>query len=88
MQLLTCPCCGYKTYLEENVGSYSICEVCFWEDDPLQSENPAMENGANKVSLIQGQKNFEEFGACEKEMISHVRRPSNNELRDPDWRPF
>ena len=36
----TCPCCGYKTFNEKPNGTYEICEVCFWEDDPLQLENP------------------------------------------------
>ncbi|MBK8722315.1 MAG: hypothetical protein IPL95_08625 [Saprospiraceae bacterium] len=46
-----------------------MCEVCFWEDDPNQLDDPNYEGGANRVSLKQGQKNFIEFGACEKEMI-------------------
>ncbi|HVI41567.1 MAG TPA: CPCC family cysteine-rich protein, partial [Anaerovoracaceae bacterium] len=70
-----CPCCGYYTFDNKPDGGYDICKVCFWEDDPIQLEDPTYEGGANKVSLIQAQKNYQEFGACELEMTPHVRRP-------------
>jgi len=81
-----CPCCGYKTLVENPGGTYAICSVCFWEDDLVQLEDPDYEGGANKVSLKQGQRNFIEFGACEKEMIQHVRKPKIEEERDVDWK--
>lgn len=83
-----CPCCGYKTFTHEPNGSFEICEVCFWEDDPVQLNDPDYEGGANKVSLRQGQRNFIEFGACEKEIIEHVRKPTKDEQRDSDWKPL
>jgi hypothetical protein len=45
-----CPCCGYKTLSEER--SWGICEICFWEDDPIQFEDPDYEGDANVQSLI------------------------------------
>jgi len=81
-----CPCCGYKTFDIEPDGTYEICPVCFWEDDQL--EDPNYEGGANNVSLKQGQRNFIEFGACDKEMIKHVRKPKKNEQRDDNWKIF
>lgn len=84
----TCPCCGYKTFSAKPNGSYDICEVCFWEDDQTQLGDPDYEGGANKVSLRQGQKNFVEFGACEREMINNVRQPTNEEKRDENWNPL
>lgn len=74
-----CPCCGCYTFDNKPDGSYDICQVCFWEDDPIQLEDPTFEGGANKVSLIQAQKNYKKFGACEREMIPHVRKPTENE---------
>ncbi|WP_221392974.1 CPCC family cysteine-rich protein [Dyadobacter sp. NIV53] len=82
----TCPCCGYKTFIEIPNGHYDICEVCFWEDDPIQADDPNYEGGANRVSLKQGQKNFAEFGACELEMIKNVRKPFKDEQRDDNWK--
>lgn len=83
-----CPCCGYKTFKEQPNGSYDICQVCFWEDDPIQLDNPDYEGGANRVSLKQGQKNFVEFGACEREMTKNVRQPTKDEQREKNWKPL
>jgi Cysteine-rich CPCC len=44
-----CPCCRSKTLSEK--GGYEICSVCGWEDDPVQSKDPAYSGGANKDSL-------------------------------------
>ncbi len=87
-QKFACPCCGYKTFTEEAHGTYDICEVCYWEDDPNQFADPDDEDGANRVSLRQAQKNFAEFGACEKEMVANVRKPHADEMRDKDWKPL
>ena len=83
-----CPCCGYKTYFEEPNGSFDICQVCFWEDDPVQNDDPDCKGGANRVSLRIGQKNFNDFGACEKEMIKNVRKPKISEKRDVNWKTY
>jgi hypothetical protein len=83
-----CPCCGYKTFIDKPEGNYDICEVCFWEDDPIQFANPNYRNGANEVSLKEGQKNFLKFGACEKEMITNVRTPNSDEKRDKNWKAY
>jgi hypothetical protein len=79
-----CPCCGYYTFENKPDSSYDICKVCFWEDDPIQLEDPAYEGGANKVSLSQARENFKEFGACEHEMIQYVRKPYPDELTGID----
>ncbi|MBP3944592.1 hypothetical protein J5U18_13725 [Sphingobacteriaceae bacterium WQ 2009] len=84
----TCPCCGYKTFNEVPNGTYDICHVRFWEDDPIQFDDPNYEGGANRVSLKQGQINFIEFGACEREMIKNVRKPYTDEQRDENWQPI
>jgi hypothetical protein len=36
-------------------GTYEICEVCDWEDDPVQLRFPNMRGGANKISLVESQ---------------------------------
>ena len=84
----TCPCCGYKTFSQTPNGSYDICEVCFWEDDGIQLEDPDYEGGANRVSLRQGQKNFLKFGACEETMIPNVRPATVDEPKDEKWHPL
>lgn len=74
-----CPCCGFLTYTKAPCGEYDICQVCFWEDDPIQKEYPDEDGGANKVSLNQARINFRKFGACEEECIPFVRPPRQEE---------
>ncbi|WP_379163191.1 CPCC family cysteine-rich protein [Paenibacillus sp. sgz5001063] len=88
MKKYTCPCCGYMTLDEQPTGTYEICKICFWEDDGVQFDDPDYEGGANKVSLRQGQKNFIEFGACEERCIQFVRKPNDDDVRDPHWLPL
>lgn len=54
MRDLPCPCCGFLT-LEGEYGSYAICPVCDWEDDPVQLANPSSSGGANTRSLAEAQ---------------------------------
>ena len=82
----TCPCCGYKTLDEEPPGTYDICPICFWEDDGVQFDDPDYEGGANEVSLRQAQKNFIEFGACDRGALAHVRSPTEQDARDTEWK--
>lgn len=54
----TCPCCGYKTLDEPATGTYDICELCGWEDDLVQKEDPDYEGGANGICLREAQHEF------------------------------
>jgi hypothetical protein len=51
----------------------------------MQFDNPDYRDGANHVSLREAQKNFLEFGACEKEMIKFPRKPNENDIKDENW---
>ena len=44
-----CPCCDAKVL--SRLGEYEICEVCGWEDDPVQAADPDYAGGANTRSL-------------------------------------
>lgn len=81
----TCPCCGYKTL--EDGSIYDICDICFWEDDIVQFNNPDYYGGANKVSLKEAQRNFIKFGACDEKSLDSVRNPDNDDIKDKCWRP-
>ena len=83
-----CPCCGYKTFSDKPNGSFEICPVCFWEDDPIQLKDPDYAGGANRVSLRLAQKNFIDFGASETGMVKNVRKPTKEEARDREWKPI
>ncbi|MCZ8400604.1 CPCC family cysteine-rich protein [Achromobacter xylosoxidans] len=53
VSLYLCPCCGRLTLHELDV--YEICEICGWEDDPVQSRDPTYSGGANASSLLETQ---------------------------------
>jgi hypothetical protein len=85
MKKITCPCCGYITL--DSDGNYDICGVCFWEDDPFQRIE-VYSRGSNRISIIEAQKNYLRYGACEKKFIGNVRKPNSYDKRDPDWKPI
>jgi hypothetical protein len=80
-----CPCCGYLTF-GEPPGSYAICPICFWEDDPVQLRFPTR-GGAN-VPLVEAQRHFPQVGACEPRLRPYVRPPGVDDRRDPGWHPL
>lgn len=84
----TCPCCGYQTLNEEPPGTYDICGICFWEDDSVQFSDPDYEGGANTVSLRQAQQNYARFGVSELLFSDSVRQPTDQDIKDPKWRPL
>lgn len=49
VSMFPCPCCQNLTISEP--GDFEICEVCGWEDDPVQSSDPSFAGGANRLSL-------------------------------------
>ena len=46
---------------------------------------PILDVYKRQVSLRQAQKNYIEFGACEKEMLCHVRKPTVYDRKDENW---
>ena len=63
LELQECPCCGTKSLLVRNENLY--CDVCEWTDDPAQSNDPNLENGANATSLNQARAIWEQKRAQE-----------------------
>ncbi|MBR2766783.1 hypothetical protein IKD67_01725 [Candidatus Saccharibacteria bacterium] len=52
-----CECCN-RGVIED--GASEICPICGWEDDIVQNKRPDYNFGANKLSLNEHRKNFEE----------------------------
>ncbi|WP_456240065.1 CPCC family cysteine-rich protein [Actinopolyspora lacussalsi] len=52
-----CPCCGYLVH-DSPPGSYDICQICSWEDDPVQLRWPWYSGGANSESLVEAQSEY------------------------------
>lgn len=80
-----CPCCGYRTLEEMPPGTHDICDICYWEDDLVQFNDPDSPGGANTASLRKARLNFEKFGASDLRIKKHVRPPRPDEPRDPNW---
>ena len=57
-----CPCCDLYTLDEEPPGTYDICPVCWWEDDPIQFADPDYRGGANTESLNEARGGFRLHG--------------------------
>ncbi|MFB6820255.1 CPCC family cysteine-rich protein [Streptomyces virginiae] len=85
-----CPCCGHLVFDVEDgwPGSFAICPVCSWEDDPVQFRWPFRPGGANQWSLAEAQQNFRAYGACDQRGRRFVRPPADDEPLDPAWRPI
>ena len=60
-----CPCCGNLTLGGEPPGTFLLCEVCWWEDDPLQFASPEYVDGANAPSLEQAREFFKSIGVSD-----------------------
>ncbi|MEV1319990.1 CPCC family cysteine-rich protein [Micromonospora arborensis] len=80
-----CVCCGYRT-LGASPGSHEICQVCRWEDDVYQLRWPYRAGGANKSSLIDAQRNFGRYGACDEDSLVENRADPADYDREPHWR--
>jgi hypothetical protein len=76
-----CPCCDQLTLDEPPPGTWLICDVCEWEDDPVQFADIDYEGGANPVSLRQA------GGLYRTLDISCPGRLQRKQLRDPDRLP-
>jgi hypothetical protein len=71
-------------YGPEAYGSYGICPLCNWEDDPVQLENPVSRGGANGESLVVYQtRALERWPAS----VRQVQVEGEHYRRDPAWRP-
>ncbi|HAH88833.1 MAG TPA: hypothetical protein DCL93_01780 [Faecalibacterium sp.] len=52
-ETIPCPVCG-KTHVAE----YDICDVCGWENGPVQLFEPNLPGGANEMSLQQARMSY------------------------------
>ena len=65
----------------EPPGSYGICSICRWEDDPVQLSRPGFAGGANKDSLWDHQQEILQDHPPEQMSFERY-------VRLPAWRPL
>ncbi|MBX7194805.1 MAG: hypothetical protein K1X94_22310 [Sandaracinaceae bacterium] len=75
----TCVCCGCFTLEEEPPGSFQICPVCWWEDDPTQYADPDLPDHANQPSLMHARRLYLESGVSDLAHQARVRAPRPDE---------
>ncbi len=69
-------------------GFHQTCPICGWEDSLAQLRFPLMPGVGNAVSLLQGQRNYQQIGAAERKNAGLTRAPLDGEERDEQWRPL
>lgn len=75
-----CPACGFEVFAEP-IGSYEICPVCGWEDDPVQLRFPRLPYGSNEGSLWVWQEAVLRKFPLQQQMV-------DTHPRCADWRPL
>lgn len=53
-EYIKCPCCG-----QTEVREHDICDVCDWQNDPVQLDKPDYRGGANQMSLNEARAAYE-----------------------------
>lgn len=66
--LNACPCCGFKNL--ETRGEYSICGVCFWEDDGCNDEDKY--SNCNHMTLKEAKRMFVLIGVIDEKYLSKM----------------
>ena len=79
-----CPCCGYRSLPEGPPGSYEVCPVCHWLDDPIQFGDEDYVSDTNHVSLSAARENFRAYGGC-TEADAQAGQDPEGLKRDPNW---
>lgn len=76
-----CEVCGYLTFAVHERGRFFTCPTCFWEDDGFHDDPDQPCDGPNgDLSVNEARKNYKQFGACERDMIKHVRKSKPEEV--------
>ncbi|BDI33597.1 hypothetical protein CCAX7_56480 [Capsulimonas corticalis] len=81
-----CHCCGYL--VNEYIGYSEICRICHWEEDGSMLRWPYRGGGPNHVSLMEAQRNYQDFGASEERRRQRASLPLSTDVRDRGWRPI
>jgi hypothetical protein len=79
-----CPCCGYYTFSEQPPGTSQFCEICFWDDIPVNQHWQYSYIDAICIA----QKNFLEIGASSPDFINTIRKPASTDKRLVNWKPL
>ncbi len=74
-----CACCEWFTLHDQEIKQKQICKVCFWEDNQEQLVNPDLVGKANRLSLNQSKRNYQELGVSDLKYQKYARLPNEDE---------
>jgi hypothetical protein len=74
------PAVAISAWMKSRRGTWLICEVCWWEDDPVQFEDPEYRGGANGPSLNEARRYFRTIGFSGPEHLARMRREDPSRL--------
>lgn len=74
-----CRCCGYRTLTDIPPGTYQVCQVCYWEDDRVQYDEPHCRGGANDVSIDEARQKIRNYGWASERDKEYIRPPQEAE---------
>jgi len=79
-ELISCPCCGYRTLNEPS--SYDICNVCWWEDDGQGNNDADIAMGGPNygISLTKARFNFLTKGIYDPERKDLIKLKKPKEM--------
>ena len=58
--MFKCPVCGKFEFEHDN--DFDVCEVCHWQNDGVQNDDPDYFGGANWMTLNKARANWEKHG--------------------------
>jgi cysteine-rich CPCC protein len=76
MAAFDCPCCLHFTL--DQRGQYSICPVCFWEDDG-EYRTDVSSDANSGMTIDKARENYKKFHAMDERFIAAVRAPLEDE---------
>lgn len=86
-QRYPCPCCGNYPLTDEPPGAFLCCDVCWWENDPIQYDDPGYRGGANHPSLAEAREYFRTIQVSAPD-LKHLARPPRLEELPESNPPF
>ena len=61
--MIKCPICHESEFEREN--DFDVCDICEWENDGVQMDDPDYAGGANYISLNQYKVRWQSRGVME-----------------------
>ena len=68
--MIKCPVCNGYEFEEDN--DFDVCEICGWENDGVQFDDPNYRGGANRLSLNEAKAEWGARAVPNIKRVQHV----------------